>query len=290
MKVLRSLFALTALSLAIVSNAQQHLVDVVYGHKSGMALTMDVFEPAHPSGIGVIWMVSGGWSSSQASIDPNLAKVFNDRGMTVFEVVHGSQPKFQIPEILQDINRAVRFIRTNASKYGVDPQRLGISGASSGGHLSLMQGAYGGPGNPEAKDPVDRASSEVEAVACFFPPVDMMNWGTTGAKAIKNPLLHFVWPAFGITNATPEAETDKMAHDYSPITGITAKMPPTFVMHGDKDFLVPPQQSQLLMDRLQELGVPHELVVKKGGSHGWPDMLSDYPKLADWFEKYLAKS
>lgn len=289
MKLFRPLLSLTIFSLALISSAQQHLVDVIYGHKSGVALTMDVFEPANPNGIGVIWMVSGGWTSSQSSINPGLAQAFTDRGMTVFEVVHGSQPKFQIPEILQDIQRAVRFIRTNAEKYRVDPMRLGISGASSGGHLSLMQAAYGGPGNPDAKDPVDRASSEVEAVACFFPPVDMMNWGKTGAKATANPLLRVFWPAFGINEKTPPEAIEKMGHDFSPIYGVTAKMPPTFVMHGDKDFLVPLQQSQLLMDKLQELGVPHELVIKVGGSHSWPDIGNDLSKLADWFAKYLGK-
>ena len=289
MKLLRPLALLASLSFTLVASAQEHLVDVIYGHKSGMALTMDVFEPARPNGIAVIWMVSGGWSSSQASINGDLAKIFNDRHMTVFEVVHGSQPKFQIPEILADINRAVRFIRFNAATYHVDPMRFGISGASSGGHLSLMQAAFGGPGNPDAKDPIDRVSSEIQAVACFFPPTDMMNFGGPGVLATKNPFLRIFWPAFGITDKTPQETLDRMGHDYSPIYGVTAKMPPTFVMHGDKDPLVPLQQSQLLMDKLQELGVPHELVIKKGGGHSWPDIGNDVPKLADWFEKYLGK-
>jgi acetyl esterase/lipase len=287
MKLIRPLFTFGFLSFALLAPAQQHIVDIIYGRKFGVALTMDVFEPVRPNGIGVVWFVSGGWFSSHDNVDPNLAKVFTDRGMTVFEVVHGSQPKFQIPEILADANRAIRYIRVNAATWHVDPRRLGVSGASAGGHLSLMIGAYGGPGKDDAKDPVDRASSEVESVACFFPPTDMLNWGGPGIKAIKNPMLKFTWPAFGITDKTPDDVADKMAHDDSPIYGVTAKMPPTFVMHGDKDFLVPLQQSQLLDSKLQELGVPHLLVTKKGGSHGWPDILQDMPKLAEWFERYL---
>lgn len=291
MKLFRPLLVLATLVIAVASQAQQHLVDVIYGHKMGMALTMDVFEPAHPSGIGVLWMVSGGWSSSQSSINPGLAKIFTDRGMTVFEVCHGSQPKFQIPEILSDISRAVRFIRFNASKYHVDPMRLGISGGSSGGHLSLMQAVYGGPGNSDAKDPIDRESSEVEAVACFFPPTDMLNWGAPGIKASSNKLLIGIFGgAFGATKSTTDEQMEKMEHDYSPIYGLTAKMPPTFIMHGDKDPLVPLQQSQIFMAKLQELGVPHELVVKPDGGHGvWPGMDKDTQLLADWFEKYLVK-
>lgn len=289
MKLLRPLLALASLSLGLLAPAQQHLVDVVYGHKLGVALTMDVYEPATPNGIGVIWFVSGGWFSSHDGINPIIAKPFTDRGMTVFEVVHGSQPKFQIPEILGDINRAIRFIRTNAATWRVDPMRLGVSGGSAGGHLSLMIGAQGGPGKPDAKDPVERASSEVEAVACFFPPTDMVNFGAPGKEPFREAMYRVFWPAFGFTDKTSPEDMDRLAKLYSPIYYITNKMPPTFVMHGDKDPLVPLQQSQVLMDKLQELGIPHQLVIKKGGGHSWPDLPNDLPQLADWFAKYLGK-
>ena len=77
-----------------VAQEDHHLKDVVYGHKLGVALTMDVFKPGKPNGIGVLWMVSGGRVSNHESINPGLAKIFTDRGQTVFEVVHGSQPRF----------------------------------------------------------------------------------------------------------------------------------------------------------------------------------------------------
>src|SRR5436190_15207371 len=105
-----SLFLLLALiPLARAQEEQTRVQDVIYGKKMGVALTMDVFKPAKPNGIGVIWMVSGGWISNHNSINPDLAKVFTKRGQTVFEVVHGSQPKFTLPEIIQDIHRSVRF-------------------------------------------------------------------------------------------------------------------------------------------------------------------------------------
>jgi len=290
MKLFRAPLAVASLALAIFTQAQQHLVDVVYGHKMGVALTMDVFEPAKPNGIGVVWFVSGGWFSSHDMINPIIAKPFTDRGMTVFEVVHGSQPKFQIPEILSDVNRSIRFIRVNAATWHVDPNRLGVSGGSAGGHLDLMIGAYGGPGDPNAHDPVDRASSAVEAIACLFPPTDMVNFGSPGREPFREDKYKVFWPAFGFTDKTSDADMAKLAKEYSPIYGVTDKFPPTFVMHGDKDDLVPLQQSQELMDKLQQLGVPHELVVKKGGGHGyWTGMEKDISQLADWFEKYLGK-
>ena len=83
------------------------------------------------------------------------------------------------------MNRAVRFIRYHAKDYTIDPDRIGITGGSAGGHLSLMQGTAGDAGDPKAKDPVDRTSSRVQAVACFFPPTDFLNWGEKGKEMLS---------------------------------------------------------------------------------------------------------
>src|SRR5438105_12545854 len=98
--------------------APTRIEDVIYGRKPGVALTMDVFKPAKPNGIGVLYMVSGGWFSSHAAINSAWVKPFTDRGETVFAIVHGSQPKYTIPEILEDIQRAVRYVRYHAKDYG----------------------------------------------------------------------------------------------------------------------------------------------------------------------------
>ena len=286
----RRLFLAAALTLLPFAraHAQEHKVDVVYGHKTGVALTMDVFTPKEkPSGIGVIFMVSGGWVSNHNSINPGFAKPFTDRGHVVFQVVHGSQPKFTIPEIVEDINRAVRYIRTHAAEYGVDPNRLGISGASAGGHLSLMMAAYGGPGKPDAKDPVDRASSAVQAVACFFPPTDFLNWGKEAAVPVDSPQMAPFRPAFGIPADLPREKVVERLKSYSPIYGITEKTPPIFIIHGDADSLVPLQQSERLMGVLKEKGVPSRLDVRPGKNHGWIGIEKDLTPMAEWFEKYL---
>jgi acetyl esterase/lipase len=153
---------------------------VIYDRKFGTTLTMDVFQPTNANGVGIIFLVSGGWLSSydtpnMVTVNPDSIKLFLDHGYTVFAVVHGSQPKFIIPEIVEDLQRAVRFIRHNAGTYGVDPNRLGITGSSSGGHLGLMVATHGDAGNPKAPDPVDRESSAVQAAAVFFPPTDFLN-------------------------------------------------------------------------------------------------------------------
>ena len=170
--------------------------DIVYGRKFGTALTMDAFTPKKEAkGVGVILVASAGFVSSHDLVLPMFIEPLINRGYTVFAVLHGSQPRYTIPEIVQDMNRAVRFIRYHAKDYGIDPERIGIMGASAGGHLSLMLGTAGDQGNPKAKDPIDRTSSRVQAVACFFPPTDFLNYGKMGDAKIR-PLimLHLIVP------------------------------------------------------------------------------------------------
>src|SRR5262245_27222968 len=109
--------------------------DVIYGRKFGTALTLDVFTPKETAnGAGIIWVVSGGWFSSHDFVNAGFISEYLKRGYTVFAVVHGSQPKFTIPEVLEDMHRSVRFIRSRAEHYKIDPNRIGITGASAGGH------------------------------------------------------------------------------------------------------------------------------------------------------------
>jgi acetyl esterase/lipase len=274
--------------------------DVIYGRKSGMALTMDVFTPKKDAnGAALIFVVSGGWFSSTDNIRPALYAPFLDRGYTVFAVVHGSQPKFTIPEILEDMNRAVRFIRYHAKDYHIDPDRFGIMGASAGGHLSLMQGTAGDLGNPKAHDPIDRCSSRVQAVVAFFPPTDLLNYGAKGremlARSFQVPFTAAVdYKIYNKDKAlyipvTDEKEQREISRKISPISHVTPDDPPTLLIHGDKDDLVPLQQSEVMLAKLKEAGIPAELIVKHGEKHGWPSIPLDLLTCADWFDKYLAK-
>lgn len=264
----------------------ERIRDVIYRKKGGVALTMDVFKPEKQSGIGVLFMVSGGWFSSHEAINAGFCEPFLKRGQTVFMVVHGSQPKYIIPEIWQDIERATRFVRYNAATYGVDPNRLGVSGGSAGGHLSLMLGARGPAANPEAKDPIDRVSGRVQAVACFYPPTDFLNYGKSGENALLSETLKNFRPAWGLLNPTPE-QAATLGKEISPITYADKNTPPTLIIHGDKDLLVPIQQAEAYLARLKELGVENKLIVREGKAHGWPNLVDDIHILAQWFDDHL---
>jgi acetyl esterase/lipase len=290
--------ALTALILIVVAGADRacaqenrRIRDVVYGRKFGMALTLDVWKPGKQNGSGVIFLVSGAFRSGIDMVDsgffgPVVFKPFMDRGYTLFLVSHGAQPKFTVGEIVPDIHRAVRFIRVHARDHGVDPDRLGITGASSGGFLSLTIGTAGKLGDRAAKDPVERASSRVQAVACFCPPTDLVNYGKVGRSIVEYEPLKFLWHAFGV-QGKPRAEQVRVLRGLSPINAITRDMPPTLIIHGDADPKVPHEQSERFVAKLAEHKVPHQLITRKNAGHGWPDMSRDHALLADWFDKHL---
>jgi acetyl esterase/lipase len=274
--------------------------DVIYGRKHGMALTMDVFTPKKANGAAVVWAVSGGWFSSHDWIHPGAVDELLKRGYTVFAVCHGSQPRFTIPEAVEDMSRAVRFIRYHAKDYHISPHRIGIYGGSAGGHLSLMQGTTSNDGDPKAKDPVDRVSSRVQAVACFFPPTDFLNYGEKAKEALGRGTLQGFKAPFDFVELDKKTRAYELIADgekrreigrqISPVTHVTKESAPTLIIHGDEDKLVPIQQAEVMIARLKQAGVPAKLVVKPGEKHGWKGMDKDMRTFADWFDRYLLKN
>lgn len=285
---------MTTCCMAIADDAGRRTEDVVYGRKFGMALTLDVFQPMNPNGCGLLFLVNGGWLSSKSTpnmvtIRPDDYRPFLVRGYAVFAVVTSSQPKFTIAEEIEDVQRAVRFVRANARTYGVRPDRLGIMGSSSGGHLTLSAATRGGPGKPDSIDPVERESSEVQTAVCFFPPTDFLNYGGPGISGVGEGPLAPLLVAFG-PRATPERR-EELGREISPIYYVTAKLPPTLIIHGDADTVVPLQQAESFQLKAKEAGAKLvEIIVRSGKGHGWGDYwrsAEDVTAFADWFDRYL---
>lgn len=274
--------------------------DVIYGRKDGLALTLDVFQPAQPNQCGIIYLVNGGWLSSKSTprmqnVQPDYYRKFLEHGYTVFAVVTSSQPKYTISDQMSDVQRAVRFVRANAVRFGVAPHRLGVTGASSGGHLTLSVATMGGPGASDAPDPIDRESSAIQAAACFFPPTDFLNYGGPGVGGVAEGPLKPLQAAFGPRSET-EAGRKALGKEISPIYYLTSNLPPTLIIHGDADDVVPLQQAQSFLARAKELGVQHtELVIRPGKAHGWPTgsivwkSEEDVNELIRWFDAHLRK-
>lgn len=215
--------------------------DVVYGHKAGMALTYDVFRPIDSAnGAGIIHVVSGGWNSRYNPPDSVVTnyKPFLDAGFTVFALRHGSSPQFNIPGTVDDIILGSWNIHDNAARFGVDSTRLGIFGGSSGGQLALMAGLSG-------------TRHPVSAIVAFFAPADL--------RGIPD-FLKAMMPALDFDST--------LAAGVSPVLFASPDDPPTLLIHGDKDYVVPPWQSEKMYAALQASNVDSKLIVYKGMMHG----------------------
>lgn len=260
--------------------------DVIYGHKDGMALVYDVFHAEEPNGAGVVYMVSGGWFSrwrEPQSRLPQFAALLNE-GFTVFAVYHGSAPRFKVPDAVSDVRAAVRHIRTHADSHGVDADRLGVWGGSAGGHLSLMLGldsetppmSAEGEGRARFLAPSYAVNGDADgrlaAIVAYYPPVDLR---PRVGPSERFPALNFSADA---------------AAAISPILFVTKDDPPTMLIHGDADTLVPLADSEILAKELSGKGVEYDLLVIAGGDHGFrtPSHRAEATRaMVAWFKAHL---
>ncbi|MEO7306950.1 MAG: alpha/beta hydrolase [Ferruginibacter sp.] len=304
---MRYIFISILVTFTLSATAQDSLSytqsEVIYGRKDGMALTMTVLTPKQKqNGKALISVISGNWVSSERSRTriPEWSQIYIDNGYTVFGVMVGSQPRYTIPEEISDLKRAVRFIRYNAKQYSIDANKIGITGSSSGGHLSLMIATADETVNTKSNDPVDKVSSRVQAVAVFFPPTDFINYGgpNTSGKINQAGLVFakvaaaFDFKVWNDTTGTYVSITDTqkrlaIAKEISPINSVSSDDPPVMIIHGDRDVLVPKQQSESIIEKFKEAKVPNKLIIKEGGTHGWKDMQVEEQFFVDWFDKYL---
>src|SRR5688572_4739425 len=245
--------------------------NVVYGYKDdGLALILDVYRSVRPNGAGVIAIVSGQWQSSVelAQVFARVSPPLNEKGFTVFVVRHGSRPRYPLSSVVADMRRSVRFIHEHAKEYGVDPNRIGVFGNSSGGHLALLLGTTGDSGNPSASDPVLRQSSRVAAVVANYPGTDLAR------LAIHLPFLNI---------------TAAEAAEFSPIRFVSPRSAPSLITHGDADAEVPIDQGETMYTALMKAGVPTSFIPIRGAGHGFEgaDAEGAFAALVQWFEQHL---
>jgi acetyl esterase/lipase len=264
--------------LATLASAQTRTQDVIYLKSGGTAFTMDVSRPANPNKAAVVFLVSGGWISDHSMIQSfgaDIEKAFADGGFTVFLVVHGAQPRFKVAEIVEQVRTAVRFVHAHAADYGIDTNRVGVTGISSGGHLALMIAGS--------------ADSPVNAVAAISPPTDLANWGKPGLLLTEAPQMALFIPALGLDPKGPKSDREALAKKLSPLTYVTARYPPTLIVHGDADKIVPLQQAKAMDEALARAGVRHQLEVISGGGHDDKTFVPGVMKALQWFKDTLLK-
>ena len=247
--------------------------DVVYGHRDGMALTYDVFKPKQPNGALVVNMVSAGWRSSWGPPEERQARYqwLIDKGFTVVALHHASAPRYNVVDAAFDVQRGIEHVKVHAADYGADPRRIGVWGASAGGHLSLVAGLMGDPKEPD--------ETRIRAVVAYFPPTDLdvLLLGRARQGAID----------------FPEEERGAV----SPIRYVDARDPPVLLITGDADRGVPMMQSQRLKEELDRVGVEAKVIAFPGADHDF--YVKDDPAKTDayaleamnamvaWFEQRL---
>jgi len=207
-----------------------------------------------------------------------LFKPLTDKGFTVFAVRHGSSPKFSIPEAVEDVRRSVRFIRLNADRFEIDADRLGVYGGSAGGHLSLMLGTASDEGDANSKDPVLQTSDRVQAVVAMVPPTDLRIavW-----EAPESLPAYKGFPALDLSM--------DLAAEHSPLLHVSSDDPPTMVISGAADELVPIKHTEFIHDAFDKEDIVHEIVIFEKAGHGFKgeDQKQAMSKLVGWFETHL---
>lgn len=267
--------------------------NVVYGMYSGLALLMDVYLPesGRANGYGLVHISGSGWGAplgldarqlKEASHVEIEALPLVAAGYTVCTINHRATPRFAYPAAVDDAQRAVRFIRHNAERFGIRKDRIGAIGGSSGGHLVSMLGVLGGEGDPDDESAVNRESARVQCVVARAAPVSFVDMPERAAMS----LFLGAQVSRGTTHGSAE---HRRAVEASPVTHVTPDAAPFLLIHGDADETVPFGQSTLIETALKKAGVPVRLRRVPGGAHG-PGIMRG-PEIAaeirTWFDEHL---
>ena len=226
---------------------------------------------------GVVIIHGGGWTggSKRAAREQNIGTTLAKSGYVGISIdyVLAAKDKPAWPQNVHDCKTAVRWLRANADKYHIDPDRIGVIGGSAGGHLALMVGLPDTDAGLEPKEPYGKYSSKVSAVVDLYGPTDLVTRGKD-------------------TSMLPGAFADKpdLYKLASPVSHVRKGNPPVLILHGTKDTTVPLEQSKILADALSKAGVEHELIVVEGAPHSFhlePKEKDLRPAVLGFFNKHL---
>lgn len=241
--------------------------DLVYRTVAGRNLTLDLYVPqsvkAGDTFPVVVWIHGGAWRSGSKDRCPAVPLV--DRGFVVASIAYRLTDEAIFPAQIQDCKGAIRWLRANAGRFPIDPDKIGVWGASAGGHLAALLGTSGDVKELEGGPDNITYSSRVQAVCDYFGPIDFLRMndepGAMDHDAADSPESVLI-------GGPIQKNPDKVARA-NPITYASADDPPFLILHGDQDRTVLPSQSQLLHDALRKLGVNVRLGVVKGQGHGF---------------------
>ena len=266
-----------------LSGSVRELRDIPYVTGGHERQRLDLYVPQQGEGLRpvVVWIHGGAWEAGSKNNCP--AKGMLAKGYVVASVGYRLSQHAVFPAQIEDCKAAIRWLRAHAAEYQMDPERIGVWGASAGGHLVAMLGTTGKIRDFDVGENLTQ-SSGVQCVIDWFGPTDFLHYGdpaTARADDTKSPVTRLLGGTV--------AEKPELARQSSPVYYVKPDAAPFLIMQGDQDPLVPMQQSELLYAALQQARVPSVLKVYPGAGHGGPPFGSaeSIKVMADFFDQYL---
>jgi acetyl esterase/lipase len=252
--------------------------NIVYGKVEGVELKLDLARPEKGRRLpALIFIFASFWHTGNRSQFSSNIREAAQRGYVAVTIDYrltnvlneDRKPKYQFPDQVHDVKCAVRWLRANAKKYKINPNRIGAIGRSSGGHLALMLGLTDPTDGLEGGCGDLQFASNVQAVVSLAGLTNMEYCGSS------------MW-CISFLGGTPE-EVPGVYEMASPITYVSTDDPPVLIIHGDKDGTVPIKHAELLDEMMTEVGVDHAFIIKKNVGHG----VTVDNDVWDFFDKYL---
>ncbi len=242
---------------------------IEYGKVGDRSLKLDLYRPLQakqPLPL-IIFIHGGGWKGGNRSDMAFYCITYAEKGYITATISYRFSQEAIFPAAVNDAKCAVRFLRANALKFGIDPNKFAVSGNSAGGHLSMMVGFSSDVPELEGEGGNPGVSSRVQAVIDYYGPTDCTTDFARKQKVLKDFL-----------GGKTFEEAPDLYKKCSPLTYLTADDPPTLVIHGTIDDIVPIDQADTLAAKLKELGIPSMYARVEG----WPHTMD----LADAVNKY----
>jgi acetyl esterase/lipase len=236
--------------------------DIEYARVGEMSLMLDIYRP-ESSGETlplVVWVHGGGWSGGDKSA--NMALPLSGRGYVVASINYRLSGVAPFPAQIEDCRAAIRWLRANAAKYGIDPRRIGVWGGSAGGHLVALLGTTSEVTKWDTVGGNTDQSARVQAVCDYYGPTDLLAAKTPGGgRGAQTPV--------GRLLGGPVDEREDEARAASPVRYVTPDDPPFLIVHGEQDETVDIEQSELLEAALKKAGVEVTFIRVKNAGHGF---------------------
>jgi acetyl esterase/lipase len=256
--------------------------DIEFSKPGGESLQLNLARPKSPSGKtpAILCIHGGGFRAGKREGWDGRCKMLAEHGYAAATVTYRLAPKFPYPAAIHDVKAAVRWLRANAATYNIDPDKIGVTGDSAGGHLAQFLGVTGGVAEFEGDGGNPGVSSRVACVVNWYGPSDFTkSYGKSVDAAEVLPL----WLG------GDDTKDHKKHIQASPLYWVTPDAAPTLLLHGTKDPYVNVEQAEWIRDRLKASEVEVEMIAFEGAGHGFKgeDQAKALKAMVDFFDKHL---